>query len=242
MAGLSSRFTAAGYDKPKYYLKVGKISLFQASLKGFSKYFDSEGFCFIYREGFIDDKTISNWAKEIGLPRSNFLTVPLPYPTKGQADTVQLGLKATSGLSLLSEEVIIFNIDTIYHDFNKPDNGITDYLDVTRLTGSHWSFVEPNPDKPGQARRIVEKERVSDICSVGLYGFNSSQIYMDCYSRLYAADHVKKEEYVAPLYQKMIDDGRPVYYREFPPTKFDFLGTPEEYQTYINAQNGCERV
>ena len=36
MAGLSSRFTAAGFGKPKYYLKVGDLSLFQASLKGFS--------------------------------------------------------------------------------------------------------------------------------------------------------------------------------------------------------------
>lgn len=236
MAGLSSRFKAAGYKKPKYCLEVGELSLFQASLKGFSRYFESDGFCFIYLEKFIDEQTIRNWAKEIGLPKSNCHTVPLVAPTNGQADTVRLGIEAAVGSNDTTEEVIIFNIDTIYYDFSKPDSGFTDYLDVTRLPGSQWSFVEPNLDKPEQARRVVEKERISDLCSVGLYGFHSSQNFIDCYVRFYGIDHVQKEEYVAPLYQQLIDDGLPVYYRELPRSQFDFLGTPQEYRSYLDVQ------
>lgn len=236
MAGLSSRFMAAGYEKPKYYLKIGELSLFQASLKGFSRYFYSDGFCFIYLEQFVDEQTIQDWVKDIGLPKSNCLMVPLSAPTKGQADTVRFGVQAAAGLNDPIEEVVIFNIDTIYHDFSKPDGGPADYLDVTRLPGSHWSFVEPDPDRPGQAGRVVEKERISDLCSVGLYGFRSSQSFNDCYARFYGEEHGQKEEYVAPMYQRLIDDGLPVHYRELPRAQFDFLGTPQEYQRYLDAQ------
>lgn len=236
MAGLSSRFTAAGYEKPKYYLEIGELSLFQASLKGFSRYFDSDGFCFIYLEKFVDEQTIRDWAEDIGLPRSNCLTVPLSATTKGQAETVRFGVEAASGSNDTTEDVIIFNIDTIYHDFSKPDGVPADYLDVTRLPGSHWSFVEPDPDQLYRARRVVEKDRISDLCSVGLYGFRSSQSFSECYTRLYGAEHGQKEEYVAPMYQKIIDDGFPVHYREYPRTQFEFVGTPEEYERYLEAQ------
>jgi dTDP-glucose pyrophosphorylase len=132
--------------------------------------------------------------------------------------------------------VTIFNIDTVYHDFRKPEGGLVDYLDVTRLPGSHWSFVEPDPGQPKLARRVVEKERISDLCSVGLYGFSSSRSFYECYTRLYRAEHRRKEEYVAPMYQHLIDDGFPVHYREYPRTQFDFVGTPEDYERYLRAQ------
>lgn len=234
MAGLSSRFTAAGYEKPKYYLEVGHLSLFQASLNGFSRYFDSDGFCFIYLEKFIDEQTIRNWALDVGLPKSNCLTVPLSTQTKGQADTVRLGIEATSSSNDRAEEVVIFNIDTIYRDFRKPLE-LANYLDVTRLPGSHWSFVEPDLDRPEHALRVVEKERISDLCSVGLYGFHSSYIFVDSYARLYGVEHGQKEEYVAPMYQQLIDDGLPVHYRDLPRTQFEFLGTPREYQDFLDA-------
>lgn len=242
MAGLSSRFTSAGYQKPKYYLEVGDLTLFQASLNGFSKYFESDGFCFIYLEKFISEDTIRNWAEAIGLPRSNCLTVPLSVPTKGQAETVNFGIQAASGLTNNTEEVIIFNIDTIYHDFVKPCGGVSDYLDVTKLAGTHWSFVEPDVNKPHRVRKVVEKKRISDLCSVGLYGFRSAQSFSENYISLYGTEHTEVEEYVAPMYQKIIDCGHPVEYREFSRSNFEFLGTPEEYQNFLASKHVQRKV
>lgn len=233
MAGLSSRFAAAGYKRPKYYLEIGEMNLFQASLKGFSEYFNSDGFCFIFLEKFVDEQTIRDWSEQIGLPRSNCMTVSLSAPTKGQAETVLYGVEATTGLSDEAEEVIIFNIDTIYHDFRKPDYGPANYLDVTNLQGSQWSFVDPDPNYLYRARRVVEKERISNLCSVGLYGFCSSQTFYSNYTSLYRGVHNQKEEYVAPVYQKIIDNGSPVAFREFPNQRFDFVGTPKEYENYV---------
>lgn len=234
MAGLSSRFTKAGYSKPKYFLNVcGGLNLFQASLKGFSHYFDSEDFCFIHLDQFIKGEVIRAWAAEIGLPAERCHTVGLSTSTKGQADSVRIGILGCG--ANLKEGVTVFNIDTIYHDFRKAENlGVgANYLDVTSLPGEHWSFVAPNPVRPGVAQRVVEKQRISDLCSVGLYAFSSSQLFLDLYQDQYAAGDPEKEEYVAPMYQGLIDAGETVFYRELPRTRFDFLGTPKEYEDYL---------
>ena len=235
MAGLSSRFSMAGYKRPKYFLELGNINLFQASLKGFSKYFQSDGFCFIFLEKFIDEDTIFCWANDIGLSKSNFTAIPLEHPTQGQADTVRLGIENCSSSRSLDDEVIIFNIDTMYNDFAKPDQSFQNYLDVTKLSGDHWSFVVADPKKPAQAMHVEEKKRVSDLCSVGLYQFSSGAEFMKAYDRSYS--NSVSEQYVAPLYQSMLKDGQIIKFREFPPSRFSFLGTPKEYEEYIDKNN-----
>lgn len=237
MAGLSSRFSEAGYSSPKYFLELGNINLFQASLKGFSKYFQSDGFCFIYFEKFIDEDTIFSWANEIGLSKSNFTAIPVAHPTRGQADTVKIGIEYCSSSRSLDDEVIIFNIDTIYHDFTKPDQSFQNYLDVTKLSGDHWSFVVADPRKAAQAMRVEEKKRVSDLCSVGLYQFYSGTKFMEAYDRSYLNSVC--EQYVAPLYQSMLKEGQIIKFREFPPSRFSFLGTPKEYEEYIDKNKLC---
>jgi len=232
MAGLSSRFSKAGYKRPKYFLELGDINLFQASLKGFSKNFQSDGFCFIFLEQFIQEETIFRWANDIGLDKSNCIALALKHPTQGQADTVRLGIQYCSHSHSLDDEVIIFNIDTMYDDFTKPDQSVQNYLDVTKLSGDHWSFVVEDPKKPSQVMQVEEKKRISDLCSVGLYQFSSGAQFMDVYNR--SNFNLVSEQYVAPLYQSMIEDGQIIRFREFPPSRFSFLGTPEEYEAYID--------
>lgn len=235
MAGLSSRFSEVGYKFPKYFLELGSINLFQASLKGFSKYFQSDGFCFVYLEKFVDESTIFGWANEIGLSKSNFIAIPLEHPSQGQADTVKLGIEYCSSSRSLDDEVVIFNIDTVYDDFTKPDEAFQNYLDVTKLSGDHWSFVVEDPERPTQAIRVEEKKRVSDLCSVGLYQFSSGAEFMNAYDRCYL--NSVSEQYVAPLYQSMLEAGRVIKFREFPKSRFSFLGTPKEYEEYISKNN-----
>ena len=50
MAGLSSRFFKAGYEKPKYMLEAHGQTLFDHSVKSFEKYFETEKFLFIIRD------------------------------------------------------------------------------------------------------------------------------------------------------------------------------------------------
>ena len=236
MAGLSSRFAEAGYRQPKYFLDVGGLSLFQRSLQGFSRYFHSDGFCFVYLDTFVDETTIRRWAQEIGLPRSNFTTVAVAKPTPGQAATVVKGIDSLSQGEAQSEEVIIFNIDTIYRNFAKPATNMRHYLDVAKMAGRHWSFVQPDPGEPNRALRVVEKERISNLCSVGLYAFESAGEFRDLYHSFYNHKDPTLEHYVAPIYQSLIDAGTLVEYRLLPASRFEFLGTPGEYEAIKNRQ------
>ncbi len=50
MAGLSARFTAAGYDRPKYMLPLGGRPLFDHAVGSFARYFSDVPFLFVFRE------------------------------------------------------------------------------------------------------------------------------------------------------------------------------------------------
>ena len=53
MAGLSSRFFKAGFDVPKYQLKVDDDYVFDLALKSFERYFDTELFVIVLRLSLI---------------------------------------------------------------------------------------------------------------------------------------------------------------------------------------------
>lgn len=56
MAGMSSRFFKAGYDKPKYMLEATGITLFEHSVLSFKNYFERESFLFIIRDKYDTKK------------------------------------------------------------------------------------------------------------------------------------------------------------------------------------------
>lgn len=242
MGGRSSRFTAAGYTKPKFMLKLGDHTVFQYAIAGFRRYFASEVFCFIYVDGQADPVFIRNQCLQSGLPHERIAIVALPAPTDGQARTVVDGLRLLG--TSKDEPLTIFNIDTFYSDFrhpNFPTDAPTDgYLDVFVSDGSHWSFVEPAAEVGdiGVARRVAEKLRISDLCSTGLYNFRSAEKLYDAFD---AVAHVPAhalqggERYIAPLYQSMIDHGCTIRYRIVPREQISFCGTPAEYEQFVST-------
>ncbi|MDU7521693.1 MAG: NTP transferase domain-containing protein [Roseomonas mucosa] len=109
MAGLSSRFTKAGYDRPKWMLPLAGRPLLDWSLLGFSEMFESETFLLIHLDRPGVAEFVRARAEAIGI--RNLRMVALPEPTRGQAETVQLGLDGAEVPN--GEPVTIFNIDTI---------------------------------------------------------------------------------------------------------------------------------
>lgn len=244
MAGQSSRFTRAGYTRPKFMLKAGDRTVFDRAIEGFSRYFDQDTFCFIYVDGQADPAFIRARCNAAGLPDAQVFTIALPSPTDGQARTVVDGLRQL-GISR-DEMLTIFNIDTFYTDFHHPDfgNGATadGYLDVFVAEGTHWSFVEPDPpvETTGIARRVVEKMRISNLCSTGLYHFHSAGQLFDVFddvAMLPANTLQGGERYIAPLYQRLIDRGSTIRYRVIPQDQVAFCGTPDEYQRYLTEHS-----
>ena len=161
---------------------------------------------------------------------SRYDTVELEHDTRGQAETAYLALQEYAS----DFPVTIFNIDTIRYDYQKPDflDACDGYLEVFKGDGEHWSFVDPGVDS--SVVRTTEKDRISDLCSDGLYYFKSQFQFRQIFEQALALnEQVKGEFYIAPLYNQLISAGGVVKYAVIDMEQIDFCGTPDEYQALL---------
>lgn len=227
MAGLSSRFFAAGYTEPKYQLNLWGHTVFKLAVLSFKNLFNTEKFLFIVRMEPSAVVDLHGQIKAIGIV--DYEIIALDAPTKGQAETVQLGIERSTAKG--SERLTIFNIDTIRPNFRHPAfvDVCDGYLEVFEGEGTHWSFVEPIGES--SVRRTTEKDRISSLCSDGLYHFKTADLYSRAYHEAIKQSlFVKGEIYVAPLYNVLIADGCDIRYQTISSSDIYFCGTPTEYE------------
>lgn len=232
MAGLSSRFFKAGYDKPKYQLDLNGESVFAWSVKSFERYFKIDKFIFIYRDVYETKSFLEKEVKKLGI--KEYELVCLPEETLGQADTVYQGVSHISS----DEEIYIFNIDSRIIDFTKPDwvEECDGYLEVFRGEGDHWSFALPENAESKKVIQTAEKERISDLCSDGLYYFKQKSVFEKLFLQaIKSGNTAKNEYYIAPLYNDLITQGGKVYYDLISNDKILFCGTPDEYHNILHT-------
>lgn len=226
MAGTSRRFAEAGYGKPKYMLPLAGRPLFDWTLLSFAAYFQSEEFLFIARD--VDETQRFLDERIAGLGVRSARVVMLAAPTAGQAETVEAGLEAAGVGNDMP--LAIFNIDTIRPHMNiSPIPGADGWLEVFRVAGDNWSFVEPDAEDQRWVRRCTEKVRISDLCCTGLYAFSSAGLFCRALSaeRLRPSSH---ELFVAPLYNHLIAEGFRIGWREAPAGDVLLSGVPKEYE------------
>ncbi|WFF38739.1 glycosyltransferase family 2 protein [Moraxella nasibovis] len=224
MAGLSSRFFKAGYEVPKYQLDMGGKTVFARSLESFKTYFETDLFVIILRDVYDTKAFVEREMQNLGI--KNYQLCVLDGETEGQAETVYLGTQDASN----DEELYIFNIDTFRHGFKKPEfaTECDGYLEVFKGEGDHWSFV--GIDENDRVVRTTEKERISDLCSNGLYYFRKAGEFKALFERTKSEKlYVKGELYIAPMYNLMLEQGADIRYDLIELSQIDFCGTPDEY-------------
>lgn len=232
MAGLSSRFTKAGYTLPKYMLYVKNKSLFRLAVESFEKYFESARFVFIARDVFDTERFIKEECELLGI--KDFSVVMLEQPTRGQAETV---IKGVEGAGIKdNESILIFNIDTFRPDFVFPE-GIKDwdgYLEVFEGNGANWSYAKTESEDSTRVIETAEKREISTHCSTGIYYFKKAKEFVDAYNEN-LVNPIKgvPELYVAPLYNFLIRDGKNIHINIIPRDAVIFCGVPQEYEDYL---------
>lgn len=240
MAGLSSRFTKAGYTEVKYKLKLHGQSVFYYAVLGFKKYFKDTEFIFIYRDIQDTSEFLSQECKKLGIKHYNF--IKLPHETLGQAHTAYLGLEKLNLNN--NENILIFNIDTFHPNFSLPNLDLTKidgYLEVFKAGGENWSFILPqaNSDK---VLKTTEKERISEFCSSGLYYFKSVKDYKTAFESLKKQNLTSKNEYyIAPMYNELIKANKDIRYVEIAFEELLFCGIPQEYETLLKNPSFIEK-
>jgi dTDP-glucose pyrophosphorylase len=233
MAGASSRFYQAGYKKPKYMLESNGKTLFDYAVGSFERYFDTELFLFIIRD--IDNTVdfIQESVNSLGIKKYEIII--LDSKTRGQAETVALGLKK---YQKSKNSITIFNIDTFRPSFIHPKlEELGDgYLEVFRGTGANWSFVRPESSSSTKVNLTTEKNPISEYCCTGLYYFKSCADYFESYNNYVAkpiAEWEKGELYIAPLYNYLIAKGKDIHYNLIDKNQVIFCGTPDEYIQFM---------
>ena len=108
-------------------------------------------------------------------------------------------------------------------------------MPVFNADGTHWSFGKPDPQNINQAIKIAEKNRISDLASIGMYGFESIKQFIQ------AAEHelkygiqVNGEHYIAPMLQSFIERGKIVTLPRVSGVRL--YGTPNELCKTFNLK------
>lgn len=229
MAGESSRFRKAGYDRPKYMLELAGRPLFDWTVLSFQAQFLEERFLFVARDVDGTSAFIRERLHVLGIRQSE--TVLLDGPTSGQAETVAFGLAQVSAPDC--DTLTVFNIDTIRPLYAPPLDpkiqGAAGWLEVFEGAGEGWSFIEPAEDGSCFVRRTTEKLRISNLCCTGLYAFRSPALF----GAALAAERARPsspELYVAPIYNHLIAQKLQVAFYRVPADQVLFSGVPAEYE------------
>lgn len=232
MAGLSSRFLNEGYTLPKYMLYIGDRSMFNIAVSSFEKYFLTANFIFVARDVFDTEAFIKEECNLLGI--LNFQIIIINSPTKGQAETVKIGLERSS--ISINEAILIFNIDTFRCNYNLPNNieNWDGYLEVFKGEGANWSYAKTVAVNSTKVIETAEKKEISNNCSTGIYYFKTVKSFLNAYND----DDKKNEErfkelYVAPLYNSLIDKGGEVHINIIKREEVIFCGIPQEYIDYL---------
>lgn len=225
MAGKSTRFYTAGYTKSKFQLEVGKVSLFRLSVLSFLNYFESETFLFVLNKKNQSLEFVKDELKTLKI--RNYKIVQLDGDTRGQAETVALAL-VKERISV-TEHLLIFNIDTIRPNFKYPNHFPNfPWLETFTAEGEHWSFILPKPNTD-EVLQVVEKQRISDFCSTGIYFFPKIIDYLNVFNE-FATTPPNSELFVAPLYQQLITQKKIVKFSVISPREIFLAGTPSEFR------------
>ena len=88
-----------------------------------------------------------------------------------------------------------------------------------------------------ESTKVAEKKRISDWCSTGLYHFTRARDFVtEARAMIAADDRVNNEFYVAPVYNRLIAQGREV--RLDVADEVWVLGTPEDLQDFEARYRG----
>lgn len=228
LAGKGSRFATAGFRSDKYMLPTkGGQTIIAQIVDSFSK---SEKFLFVLNKDHGNKINLDGILRE----RLEDYRIIEVSDTDGQLTTVKLALQRTMDWWRNDEHLWIFNGDTLRYsgipsDIWKRFDNSEGLIEVFRKEGTHWSFV----DKLGKVSKVTEKVKISNLCSTGLYGFKSIDVFIRYALR---SEMRLGEHYIAPLYNQLISEERNVYSFEVNSSLLEVVGTPAEYNRYLDLK------
>lgn len=240
MAGSGSRFTKAGYEKPKPFIDVAGKPMIVRVLENLA--------CRDARYILIARKEQMEAEPELVKEIENTfgaLFLPIDKLTEGTACTVLHARRYINN----DDSLLIANSDQIV------DIAIADYIDDCRnrgLDGSILTFIDAHRDpkwsfarldEEGLVAEVREKVAISEHATVGIYLFSRGADFVDAaIDMIVDNERVNGEFYTCPVYNHAIRDQKRIgiYGIEF--EQMHGIGTPEDLTSYLEILAGHEQV
>lgn len=224
MAGHGSRFRARGIDVPKPLIDVRGRPMYAWAMDSLPLELATRLIFVCLAEHLADGALERDLRARYGhLPLE---IVPLEHVTQGQACSVL----AARALIDDATPLLVYNADTYTRsDLARtlpalaPD--VDGLLSVFEAPGTKWSFARV--DATGRVVETAEKQRISPWATTGLYWFRHGHDFVrHADAMIRDADRTGGEYYVAPVYNRLIAEGRHV--RIDVAEQVWVLGTPED--------------
>lgn len=208
-AGKGSRFRAEGINVPKPLIQVQGVTLLEHTLSSFELVPGDQLLIAVQRAHGVPEQLGDRLQQAFPRVEQHWLELDALLP--GQLATAVAALEEIRPNA--DQPLLIHNCDTgfSWHDALRPTAGPYGSMAVFPAEGEHWSFGLPDPHDPSRAIAIAEKQRISALASIGLYGFRSVHRFLgDARQQLRHGDTVQGEHYVAPLLQRALTQGETV--------------------------------
>ena len=233
MAGLGSRFSAAGFEKPKPFIDVSGKAMIVRVLENLA--YQNARYILIARKEHIQKE--SELVNEIK-KSYNVDIITIDEVTEGTACTVLAAKHFINN----DDPLVIANSDQIvdinFYDF--VDDSLNRNLDGSILTfidekkNPKWSFAKINKNQ--MVTKVKEKQPISKYATVGIYMFNKGRYFIDGVASMIASnDRVNGEFYTCPVYNYLISDRLQIGIYDIDPTLMHGIGTPEDLDKYLKV-------
>lgn len=233
MAGLGSRFSAAGFEKPKPFIDVSGKAMIVRVLENLA--YQNARYILIARKEHIQrESELVNEIKK----SYNVDIITIDEVTEGTACTVL----AAKDFINNNDPLVIANSDQIvdinFYDF--VDDSLNRNLDGSILTfidekkNPKWSFAKINKNQ--MVTKVKEKQPISKYATVGIYMFNKGRYFIDGVADMITSnDRVNGEFYTCPVYNYLISDRLQIGIYDIDPTLMHGIGTPEDLDKYLKV-------
>ena len=235
MAGAGSRFSEAGYLKPKPFIDVNGKPMIVRVLENLS--LPNARYILVARNTHIqrERELVAQIESEF-----NAVFIGIDDLTEGTACTVLHARHLINNNEPLlianSDQIVDFEPDLFFQDAidRNLDGSILVFKDFDR--NPKWSFAKV--DEEGLVLEVKEKNPISDNATVGIYLYRSGADFVDsAIDMMLFQDRVNGEYYTCPTYNYMIKKRKKIGIYNIPYKSMHGIGTPEDLSFFLNISS-----
>jgi NDP-sugar pyrophosphorylase family protein len=231
MAGAGSRFSKAGFAKPKPFIDVAGKPMIVRVLENLA--LPEANYILVARREHMEAEAelVRKIEREY---QATF--VGIDGLTEGTACTVLHARKLINNDTPLlianSDQIVDFFAQDFVDDcFRRNLDGcILTFQD--KMRDPKWSFARVGTD--GLVLQVKEKQAISEFATVGIYLFRSGSNFVDAaVEMMLQRDRVNNEYYTCPTYNYLIQQKMRIGIYDIPAKAMHGIGTPEDLAVFL---------